>query len=64
MRWLRITGELSCPTDPQPLLLLLIPTNTGYLNAQYRFVLKPTGDYTVHFADRECLSLSPTRTLC
>ena len=22
-----------------------------FLNAQYRFVMKPTGDYTVHFAD-------------
>ena len=22
-----------------------------YVNAQYRFVMKPTGDYTVHFAD-------------
>lgn len=25
----------------------------GYINAQYRFILKPTGDYTVHFADRK-----------
>lgn len=22
-----------------------------FVNAQYRFVMKPTGDYTVHFAD-------------
>lgn len=26
-------------------------TRERYLNAQYRFILKPTGDYTVHFAD-------------
>jgi hypothetical protein len=26
----------------------LIP---GFVNAQYRFVMNPTGDYTVHFAD-------------
>ena len=24
---------------------------TGYLNAQYRFLVKPNGDYTAHFAD-------------
>lgn len=24
---------------------------TGFINAQYRFVMRPTGDYTVHFAD-------------
>jgi hypothetical protein len=24
---------------------------TGFVNAQYRFVMNPTGDYTVHFAD-------------
>ena len=33
----------------------LISINLFYLlefvNAQYRFVMKPTGDYTVHFAD-------------
>ena len=23
----------------------------GFVNAQYRFVMNPTGDYTVHFAD-------------
>jgi hypothetical protein len=23
----------------------------GFVNAQYRFVLNPLGDYTVHFAD-------------
>jgi hypothetical protein len=23
----------------------------GFINAQYRFVMRPTGDYTVHFAD-------------
>jgi hypothetical protein len=31
-------------------------SNTGYLNAQFKFMLKPTGDYTVHFADRACAS--------
>jgi hypothetical protein len=25
--------------------------SAGFLNAQYRFVVNPTGDYTVHFAD-------------
>ncbi|TDL28031.1 hypothetical protein BD410DRAFT_739414 [Rickenella mellea] len=25
--------------------------NEKFVNAQYRFVMKPTGDYTVHFAD-------------
>jgi hypothetical protein len=24
---------------------------TGFVNAQYRFVMNPNGDYTVHFAD-------------
>jgi hypothetical protein len=24
---------------------------SGFVNAQYRFVMNPTGDYTVHFAD-------------
>ena len=23
----------------------------GFVNAQYRFVMNPSGDYTVHFAD-------------
>ena len=23
----------------------------GFVNAQYRFVMNPNGDYTVHFAD-------------
>jgi len=23
----------------------------GFVNAQYRFMMKPSGDYTVHFAD-------------
>ncbi len=23
----------------------------GFINAQYRFVMNPSGDYTVHFAD-------------
>jgi hypothetical protein len=25
--------------------------STGFVHAKYRFILKPTGDYTVHFAD-------------
>lgn len=36
---------------------------TGYLNAQFKFMLKPTGDYTVHFADRESLDLASVRRL-
>ena len=24
---------------------------TGFVNAQYRFIVHPAGDYTVHFAD-------------
>lgn len=31
----------------------------GFVNAQYRFVMNPTGDYTVHFADPDmCVSIS------
>ena len=26
-------------------------TSLGFVNAQYRFVMNPLGDYTVHFAD-------------
>lgn len=26
-------------------------SSAGFVNAQYRFVMNPTGDYTVHFAD-------------
>jgi hypothetical protein len=33
------------PTFP---LLSEVP---GFVNAQYRFVMNPAGDYTVHFAD-------------
>lgn len=29
----------------------LIHMFPGFVNAQYRFVMNPTGDYTVHFAD-------------
>ena len=25
--------------------------STGFVNAQYRFIVHPAGDYTVHFAD-------------
>ena len=25
--------------------------DTEFVNAQYRFVMRPSGDYTVHFAD-------------
>ena len=31
-------------TDPDP-------CKPEFVNAQYRFVMKPSGDYTVHFAD-------------
>lgn len=30
---------------------MLIDGSSEFVNAQYRFVMKPTGDYTVHFAD-------------
>lgn len=31
---------------------MLIPTPVvGFVNAQYRFIMNPGGDYTVHFAD-------------
>jgi hypothetical protein len=30
---------------------LLIFYRIGFVNAQYRFVMNPNGDYTVHFAD-------------
>jgi hypothetical protein len=29
----------------------LIHVSSGFVNAQYRFVMNPAGDYTVHFAD-------------
>lgn len=29
----------------------------GFVNAQYRFVMNPMGDYTVHFADPDMLVL-------
>jgi hypothetical protein len=29
------------------------------VNAQYRFVMNPTGDYTVHFADPDMYAASP-----
>lgn len=34
-----------------PLYNLLSLCCEGFVNAQYRFVMNPTGDYTVHFAD-------------
>lgn len=36
---------------PSSLFLLSSPHYAGFVNAQYRFVMNPTGDYTVHFAD-------------
>jgi len=30
----------------------------GFVNAQYRFVMNPMGDYTVHFADPDMLVLN------
>lgn len=44
-------GTLDRPYIYHPLRSPIVP---GYLNAQFKFMLKPTGDYTVHFADREC----------
>jgi hypothetical protein len=38
----------------------LSPTisSLGFVNAQYRFVMNPLGDYTVHFADPDmCVTL-------
>jgi hypothetical protein len=29
----------------------MIDAISGFVNAQYRFVMNPNGDYTVHFAD-------------
>ena len=35
--------------------------NSGFVNAQYRFVMNPMGDYTVHFADPDmCVARFPT----
>jgi len=33
---------------------------TGFVNAQYRFVVHPAGDYTVHFADPDMYVLPRT----
>lgn len=41
-------------------MLELAYITSGYLNAQFKFMLKPTGDYTVHFADREYWLVSDT----
>jgi hypothetical protein len=47
----RCRHRLHGPRSPRT---LDIAYNTlGYLNAQFKFMLKPTGDYTVHFADRK-----------
>ncbi|KAG6851336.1 hypothetical protein H0H93_005734 [Arthromyces matolae] len=36
--------------DPEETLISVFHL-LGFVNAQYRFVMNPTGDYTVHFAD-------------
>lgn len=33
------------------LVIMLTFSSLGFVNAQYRFVMNPSGDYTVHFAD-------------
>jgi hypothetical protein len=36
--------------------------SSGFVNAQYRFMMNPTGDYTVHFADPDMqVHISPDR---
>jgi len=39
----RMCFSLSLPISSNP--------SVGFVNAQYRFVMNPSGDYTVHFAD-------------
>jgi hypothetical protein len=37
---------------------------SGFVNAQYRFVMNPTGDYTVHFADPDmCVPIVIKQTM-
>lgn len=49
--------------DPSP-----FTRRIGFVNAQYRFVMNPTGDYTVHFADPDMYvslcTLSRGRSFC
>jgi len=33
------------------IMLIHLSHPPGFVNAQYRFVMNPNGDYTVHFAD-------------
>lgn len=50
--------EFYCSYVTLPLLTRLL----GFVNAQYRFVMNPSGDYTVHFADPDMyveIALSP-----
>jgi hypothetical protein len=45
---------------------LIIPPiiDPGFVNAQYRFVMNPLGDYTVHFADPDmCVAHFPPKSL-
>jgi hypothetical protein len=43
--------ERECPAPTIPFVLARGSTAPGFVNAQYRFVMNPMGDYTVHFAD-------------
>lgn len=43
--------ERESPGFPQLACLSLACFVPGFVNAQYRFVMIPNGDYTVHFAD-------------
>ncbi len=43
--------------------IILLMTTQEFINAQYRFIMKPSGDYTVHFAYPDMYAhLPPDRT--
>jgi hypothetical protein len=42
--------ELGASVD-DPLLIVVNDRYSEYVNAQFRFVMKPSGNYTAHFAD-------------
>ncbi|KAG8219614.1 hypothetical protein J3R82DRAFT_568 [Butyriboletus roseoflavus] len=52
------TTFISHPTQRQ------IGSHPGFVNAQYRFIMNPTGDYTVHFADPDMYDLSILMSRC
>ena len=62
------TKSVSFPiiiSQPQPALVYSrFYPRIGFVNAQYRFVMNPLGDYTVHFADPDmCVTLKPRHQL-